>query len=167
MWQGHEDRRRALLSQYLQGDNDVFIWENIGGAIVTDDYSDYPASTEHRVLVLFAGERELSAAASLRMGLNLFYGWVGEDFVYTYTTTGTNFTDNISSDGNRWGIGASVGGTFVFKDFTLEPFLSAGWQDLSLDGDGTTTGAFTGLYKMDKSRSEWFIGGGFSVLFDR
>ncbi len=158
----------GLYYQYLQGSNDIWIWEDLGASTATDDYSDYPASTEHRVLVRFAAERELSAAASLRMGLNLFYGWAGEDFMYTYkTTTGTNYTDDISLDGNRWGIGASMGGTFRFKSFTLEPFLSAGWQDLQLDGDGTQTGTSTALYKMDKSRSEWYIGGGFSILFDR
>lgn len=135
------------------------------------DHSDYPASNEHQVMLRLAGELELSPSVTLRMGLAPFFGWVREDFKFAYSTSAppTITTDDISLDGYRWGIGASIGGTMKFQRFTVEPFINAGYQKLNLKGDGENTlpsGAIGNLWEMDKIRKEWSIGGGFSVKFN-
>jgi hypothetical protein len=114
----------------------------------------------------FAGEKQLSAATSLHLGLGFFYGWVvTHDF--KQSSVGV-FTDDIGLDGYTWGINASVGGTVKFSRLTLEPFISGGYCRLKLDGDGDATigaGTITGLWSMDQKRAEWSIGGGFSIKF--
>ena len=80
-----------------------------------------------------------------------------------------SYTDDISLNGYHWGIGASLGGTIKLKPITLEPFVNFSYQQTKLDGDGdrkNSAGTTTNLWDMDKSRNEWSIGGGFSVLFD-
>jgi hypothetical protein len=159
----------GIYYNYLQGNYDIeFMQIRPGGARIWD-HSNYPASTEHRVILRLAGEREFSPAVTLRMGLTPFVGWVTEDFTFTYTAAGTNDTDDISLDGFRWGIGASLGGTFTFKPITLEPFVAFTYQQIKLDGDGDRTniaGTITQLWEMDKSRDEWYVGGGCSFLYD-
>jgi hypothetical protein len=61
-----------------------------------------------------------------------------------------------------------VGGSVQFDGFTMEPFFNVGWQQIDLDGNGdrTSGGAITDLWDMDKSRDEWYIGGGCSFLYD-
>jgi len=157
----------GIYYNYLQGKYDIMFGQ-ISTARVWD-HSDYPASTEHQVMLRLAGELELSPLVTLRMGLAPFYGWVKKDFTFTYGTPNPVAIDDISLDGYRWGIGASFGGRMNFKGITLEPFVNGGWQQIRLDGDGDRTnpaGTIINLWKMDKSRSEWSIGGGFSVLFD-
>jgi hypothetical protein len=59
-----------------------------------------------------------------------------------------------------------LGSTVKSKRFILEPFLGGGYEMLDLDGDGTNNLPITGsLLEMDKTKEEWFIGGGFSVRF--
>jgi hypothetical protein len=131
------------------------------------DYSDIPDYTEHRVRLGLAGEHELSPAVALRMGLDFFFGWVREDYE-AYNPIG-QFTDDISLHGSRWGIGGSVGAALKFQRLTLEPFVSASYQVLDLDGDGTTVEPLATvilLTDMAKQMRAWSIGGGFSVLFD-
>jgi hypothetical protein len=134
------------------------------------DNSELPSHREHMAILRLAGEKEFSPTVALRMGLNVFYGWVQEDFEFTYNNyVDILFTDDISLDGSHWGIGASIGGTIQFNSFTLEPFVNGGWQAYDLDGDGDRIYAVWGiddLYEMKKSRSEWSIGGGMSILFD-
>lgn len=157
---------------YLQGTDDFGLssydlatgaWER------SNDFSDYPSHTEHRVRAHLVGEYRVTPVVVLRMGLGFFYGWVKEDFVFTYTTSSpSESTEDISLYGSHWGIGVALGGSVTFQRITLEPFLNAGYQELNLAGDGDRVagGVITGLYEMDKIRREWFIGGGFSVLFD-
>jgi len=76
--------------------------------------------------------------------------------------------DDISSDGHAWGINASLGGTVKFSGLALEPFINAGYRSLKLEGDGymrVGPGITVGLWKFDQNRSEWFVGGGGSILF--
>jgi hypothetical protein len=115
-----------------------------------------------RVLIKrFIGEKELSSTIAMRIGLNVFYGWVREEYHYRKVLLG--LSDLLSLDGSHWGIGASLGGTIKFQKWTLEPFLGGSYQDLDLSGDGIFTGI--GPLKMDKLRKEWLFGGGFSVKF--
>jgi hypothetical protein len=136
------------------------------------DYSDYPSLTAHRIILKIAGEREFSPSIALRFGLDFYYGWAKEDFEFTRTTDplflGDDYTDDISLDGHLWGIGISLGGTLKFQRFAIEPFINAGYQELNLDGDGdrvNVVSGLTNLWGMDKSRSEWSVGGGLSILF--
>jgi hypothetical protein len=155
----------GIYYNYLDNKNGFVIeesWPEI------DDSRDYPHHTEHQVIARFAGEHEISPLIALRMGLDFFYGWVREDFVFSSFTPLVAWTDDISLHGYRWGIGASIGGSMQFQRFTLEPFINAGYQDLNLDGDGegVAGGVITDLWEMDKMRREWYVGGGLSVLFD-
>jgi hypothetical protein len=165
----------GIYYNYLQGNDDFWLMEyvlipGVGSALFSGDYSDYPASFEHRVMLRLAGELELSPAVMLRMGLAPFYGWVRQDFTYSYTDPVPffNYTDDVSTDGYHWGIGASLGGTIQFKTITLEPFINGGWQQLHCTGDGDSVDAIglLFLYNMSHDRDEWYIGGGMSILFD-
>ena len=156
----------GIYYNYLQGQYDIMFSQVFPvGSPRFWDHSDYPASIEHQVMLRLAGELELSPTATLRMGLVPFYGWVREDFAYTESAI---FIDDITLDGYRWGIGASLGGSVRFNSFTMEPFFNVGWQQFSLDGDGQriTAGVITNLWDMDLSRNEWYIGGGCSFLYD-
>ena len=102
---------------------------------------------------------------SVRMGLNFFYGWVKEDFNFTYAeSTGYSYIDNVSLSGSRWGIGASLGGTLKFDRLSFEPFIGGGYQKLRLNGDGYET-SYPSIIDSDKLKKEWFIGGGLSIKF--
>jgi len=156
----------GIYYNYLHGEYDFRLKEVFGGTVgQVWNHKNYPDSTEHQVMLRLAGEHEFSPTAALRMGLNFFYGWVREDFKFSY---GSSYTDDITPDGSHWGIGASLGGTIKILPITLEPFINGGWQKLSLNGDGErtlSTGAINNLWEMDKLRKEWSIGGGFSIKF--
>jgi hypothetical protein len=157
----------GLYYNYLKGENNIDILWFPG--IFAYDSSDCPASIEHQVMLRLTGEHEFSPTVALRMGLNFFYGWVSEDYTFVFTNVTPQYTDKMSLDGSHWGIGASLGGTIKFKPITLEPFIAGGWQQYKVDGNGnrvSTVGVLQNLYDMNKSRDEWSIGGGFSVLFD-
>jgi hypothetical protein len=159
----------GIYYNYLQGDNALLLMEYPGGGFsLMYDSSDYPDSTEHQVMLRLAGELELSPAVTLRMGLAPFYGWVRQNFTYTYDAI-LPFTDHISSDCYHWGIGASFGGTIKFKPLALEPFINGGWQQLHIQGNGdrvTIPGGLADLLEMSTDKDEWFAGGGLSILFD-
>jgi len=76
--------------------------------------------------------------------------------------------NSISLDGNRWGIEASLGATWVCERITVEPFINGGYQRVSLDGneDWSLIGIDALSFDVDKETDKWFIGGGFSLLFD-
>jgi len=156
----------GLYYNYLQGSDDVSFTRN---ADISDN-SAFPSHQEHMVILRLAGEKEFSPAVALRMGLDFFYGWVQEDFEYSRYISGVYaWTDDISLNGSHWGIGGSLGGSLSFNSFTMEPFFNVGWQQLDLSGDGQETTAgrgITSLWGMDLSRSEWYIGGGCSFLYD-
>jgi hypothetical protein len=161
----------GIYYNYIQGKNDLWVMEWLGAGIWWNyDHSDFPESTEHQAMVRLSGEREFTPEAAMRMGLGLFYGWVEEDFVFTYSDfLPIGYSDDISVDGSHWGIGASLGGTFKFQRFTLEPFLNAGYQELDLDGDGVSTwvnGVILNRFDMEMERCEWYVGAGFSALLD-
>jgi hypothetical protein len=159
----------GIYYNYLHGKYDMTLDEIIGASRSIWDHSKYPASNEHQVMLRLAGEHEISPMVALRMGLNFFYGWVREDFKFTFGNPTPNYTDDIPLHGSHWGIGASLGGTVKFQRFTLEPFINAGYQKLDLKGDGERTqlnGTISNLWEMDKLRKEWSIGGGFSIKFN-
>jgi hypothetical protein len=164
----------GIYYNYLQGKNDVFFYDvlppSAGGGREENDYSPFPDSTEHQIMLRLAGERSISPAVTLRMGLAPFYGWVKENFKSSWiSSSGMGYTDDVPTDGYHWGIKASVGGTIKFKPITLEPFINGGYQRLHLKGDGDRAGwggESSYLYEMSKDRNEWSIGGGFSIKFN-
>jgi len=161
----------GIYYNYLQGKNEIkFNQFPTAGGFVDYDYTDFPSSFESQVMLRLAGELALSHAVTLRMGLTPFIGWVREDYTFSsfVSPLATGFTDDVSTDGLHWGIGASIGGTIKFKSITLEPFINGGWQQVHLKGSGDSvinTGVVTTLIDMSKDRDEWSIGGGLSVLF--
>lgn len=134
------------------------------------DYGDIPNRTEHRVILRLAGERKISPSIALHAGVNGFYGWSREKY-QTDRTIGmaSDPINRISLNGSHWGIGGSVGGTVVLSRFTIEPFVNSGYQKVDIEGNGVgvTSSSLPTLYRweMQKSRREWHIGAGFSILF--
>ena len=155
-------RKRDALQFYYR-----YSWGGEG-----DYESDkYPLHQEHSAILKGIFEKELSPLVALRMGLDVFYGWAKEELKNNRITNVVGSlpqTDVSSLDGPRWGIAGSIGGSIKFKPFTLEPFLTVGYQESDLSGDGKRIvgGATSFLLELDKTRREWFIGGGLSVLFD-
>jgi hypothetical protein len=162
----------GIYYNYLQGVKSISLHETRIGAWTDWDNSDYPDCTEQQILVRLAGEHEFSPAVALRMGLSFFYGWVGENFVFTQsnnTPPGGNYTNDIDLNGYHWGIGGTLGGSVKFQQFTMEPFFNVGYQELNLNGGGGSVpidGSYFDPWAMDLSRSEWYIGGGCSFLYD-
>jgi hypothetical protein len=130
------------------------------------DNSPYPEHKEHRVILKLAGEKEFSPMFAMRMGMNFFYGWVKEDLIYHYSDTSPSFSlENNFPDGYHWGIGAFLGGTVKFNRLCIEPFISGGYQKLSLNGSGISPNLPPLSTESDKLRKEWSIGGGLSIKF--
>jgi hypothetical protein len=146
------------------------IYEAPGFSFFDEEEDIAPYNTEHRVLLRLAGEHEFSPTIALRAGVNLFYGWALWEAEESgiYVSDGFSDTDDIefSADGSHWGIGGSLGGSVRFQHFTLEPFFTVGYQDLSLDGDGTDgyNGTLDSIYEGKFDESSWYIGGGMSIL---
>jgi hypothetical protein len=156
--------RLAAGMYYGYGDvrNDFSI--TVPGVSLFADYGPYPSLIEHRLRLALAGEWSITPAVTLRMGLEPYYGWIKEDFENA-SNEFLPFIEDVSLNGSRWGIGASVGGSVKFKRFTLEPFINAGYEELKLDCDGTEF--LRGLaIEVKELQRQWFTGGGLSVLFD-
>jgi len=133
------------------------------------DQCDYPSHKEHRLTLKATGEMEFSSSISMRMGVNLFYGWAKEK--YTMNRVGVlpaRLDDSISLKGSHWGIGLSLGSTVKFQRYIIEPFFNIDYQKQDLNGDGERFSNNPGLnrsFEMDKMMNDWSIGGGFSVKF--
>jgi hypothetical protein len=152
----------GIYYDYLQGRNELSLYF-VDPLNWVDEYYVLPDGVEHRVMIRFAGEQELSPAVVLRGGFNAFYGWVRQERIRTTTMTDIS----IPMDGPHWGIGGSLGGSVRFQRFTLEPFVSGGYQILDIAGEGEEVfnGVLTMLHKYDESRDEWFVGGGVSLIW--
>ncbi|MCP4668252.1 MAG: MtrB/PioB family outer membrane beta-barrel protein [Deltaproteobacteria bacterium] len=142
--------------------------------LITETDDGYPEYTEHQVRLEFAGEHAISSTFQLRGGLHLFYGWVDQEYDID---GGANIlgaalpavlNNTIELDGDHWGIDLSVGVSVMFDGFVVEPFINGGYHELSLDGDEewNALGAQLLTFDVDTERSEWFIGAGFSLLFN-
>lgn len=164
----------GIYYNYVQSSNAVSFdfFDPSTGDRLNLSRNDWPDLTEHRAVVMLAGEQELSSVVALRMGLSVFYGWAREDLNIEYVdNTGPNWIiSDFSLDGPHWGVGGSIGATVKFQRFSLEPFINGGYQLLDLSGDGDVIDIPTGtpyyIADRDKIIKEWYIGGGFSVLFD-
>ena len=157
----------GLYYNYLQSRDDL--WFDDYGSVYNS--TRIPANKEHRLVLNLAGEQVVSSDLTLRGGLDFFYGWVVSDD-YKAVIDGGRFI-NLPLNGRHWGIGASLGATKKFSCLTLEPFLKAGYREFDVDGDGEWTDTLVSgppiVYPgtMEKQRSEWFLGAGFSLLFGK
>ena len=151
---------------YIQEKGNFFFVNPLPLALPTFDFKNYPNHKEHQILARLSGEKIFYPSITIRMGFTIFYSWVREDFEFNYSDiiNSVNYIDRVSLDGPRRGISASVGGTVKFQRFSLEPFVTGGYQRFDLAGDGINI-IFNERIEMDRSRKEWFIGGGLSILF--
>jgi hypothetical protein len=151
----------GLYYNYLDSDRSYF-YQYPGQKT---DHTDYPHQIEHRVLLKVAGEKEWCPHFTSRLGVNVFYGWVNEGYRYkeSFLTPGGT-VEHVSIDGSNWGAVVSLGGTLKLSQFSLEPFVSAGYRKLDLDGENGFRSPGLSL-SMDKLTQEWSIGGGLSIKY--
>ena len=164
----------SYINRETNLETDLGITTPIGGInVITETNDGYPEYSEHQVRLKFAGEHAFSSNFLLRGGLNLFYGWVEQEYDID---GGANvlgvalpalINNTIELDGHHWGIDLSVGASVMFDGFAVEPFINGGYHKLSLDGDEewNALGAQLLTFDVDTEMSEWFIGAGFSLLF--
>ncbi len=150
----------GLYYNYLRDKNE-FLFTVDGSTL--NNHTGYPDQGEHKIILRLAGEKELTSLITMRMGLNLFYGWVNEDLKFRSNMIFGPSYDKISLDGSHWGIGASFGATVKVQRLIIEPFVAGGYQGLDTDGDGIRTGTF--LSEVDKLKREWSVGGGLSIKY--
>jgi hypothetical protein len=153
-------------------DTGVALPSGLGDLIVGLDDDQCPDTTKHLVKLKLAAEQNMSTWL-LRGGFTAYGGWVSEDYSSMLGTPVLNLTNILSNtgslDGGIWGVTASVGASFKLDGYTLEPFVQAGYQSLSLSGPGST-GVLGGTlgsvpWALSKDTNEVLVGAGFSVLF--
>lgn len=137
------------------------------GSVRMEDNLEFPLYKEHMVLLRIAHEKEMSSSITVRGGIDTFYGWVDEG--YQRFGSVTSVLDDVSLDGNHWGIQGSVGATVHWGTYAFEPFVNGGYQSLDLDGTGVSTqpAGTIAILGMDTIRKGWFIGAGISILFGK
>lgn len=127
--------------------------------------NDYPHQIEHRLLLKVAGEKEFCPWFTARLGLNVFGGWVNEDYRFRESVLPFNGTlEHTSVDGWNWGATISLGGTVKLSQFSIEPFVSGGFRRLDLNGDNGFRTTNLRL-SMDQLKDVWSLGGGLSIRF--
>jgi len=125
-----------------------------------------PETKEHRLVLKAAAEKEVSPAATLRAGLEVFHGWVDMESDARWTPgPGTVYRQNADVDGSRWGAGVSFGASFKTAAAVFEPYLNVAYQKTDLDGDGHVNVGSSFATDNEYQRTEWCYGAGFSVKF--
>lgn len=157
----------GIYYRYLESDNDFNLDVDPMGSYT--DMDDIPDYTEHRITLKIAYETEISPMVGFRAGFDCFYGWADWDYNNYFWTGGTQgYKENVSMDGDIWGIGLTLGSTIKIDPVTLEPFIGAAYQQTDLNGHGTAHG-YGGLtdanIKGDSKRDQWLITAGTSILF--
>lgn len=167
----------GLYYNYIYGQDELFVAVTpapLPFISLGNDFGEIPTSWEHRFKLKLTGETVMSPSFTLRGGLETFLGWVNEEYrsdlsLFAAGTPGLSVLSASSSpDGIRWGVGASVGATAKMGVITLEPYITGGYQEVSLDG-GMNTDLLAGIVRvpwdLEKERREWYLGAGVSVLF--
>ncbi|MEN6441913.1 MAG: hypothetical protein ABFD97_25405 [Syntrophobacter sp.] len=119
------------------------------------DYANYPERTEHLVRFKLAAEQQYSPTTTFRGGLQVFGGTAEESYSFAPNVNNTLVVLNNQGnlDGTHWGIMGSLGASFQFSCFVLEPFVQAGYQELSLsDSNGLTSVISVPLFPWNLSR---------------
>lgn len=135
------------------------------------DNAKFPSLSEHLVKAKFLGEKQMSSCV-LRASLSVFGGSVSEDYDSALTTPilgGLNVVKNRGSlDGTTWGLVGSFGATTKVRDFVLEPFIQAGYQEYSLDGPGSSSvlgSVVHAPWDLSRSFDQALIGAGISITY--
>ncbi|MFZ2448295.1 MAG: hypothetical protein WAW37_18200 [Syntrophobacteraceae bacterium] len=144
----------------------------LGDLIINLDDDQFPDTTKNLVKLKLAAEQKMNDWM-LRGGFTAFGGWVEEDYSSFLGTPVLNLTNILSNtgslDGEIWGVMGSLGASFKFDGYTVEPFVQAGYQSLSVSGPGAT-GVLGGTlvnvpWSLNRDRDEFLVGAGFSILF--
>ena len=157
----------GIYYRYLQNSNDFSLDIDVPTGYTNTDMDDIPDYNEHRITLKLAYEKELSPMVGFRAGFDGFYGWADWDYKNHFYGPGSDLRENVSMDGNLWGIGLTLGGTIKIDPVTLEPFIGAAYQQTNLDGHGTTrgNGAPSANIEGDYERNQWMVTAGTSILF--
>ena len=152
-------------------DPGITLPDGLGRLIVNVDDDQFPNSTKNLVKLKLAAEQNMQTW-SLRGGFTAYGGWVTEDYssqLGTPVLALTNVLGNSGSlDGGIWGVMGSVGASFKLNGFTVEPFVQAGYQSLSISGPGNTSllGSLANApWALSRDTNEVMVGSGFSILF--
>jgi hypothetical protein len=147
--------------QYIDSKKDFYWFGNGFSSNGEVNYPSHPNWREDRISLKLAAETEISPTISLNGGLTYYYGWVAKQ---DYERIGGNSIGyNIGFDGHNWGLGLSAGAAFKLNGITLEPYLKGLYQNLSTSGNGYSGAS---LLTEDYKKTQWTIGGGFSVKFN-
>lgn len=137
-----------------------------GSCYYYDDYTDMPASKEHRLTLKAMMEQDLGSKITVRGGFNVFYGLAQSDYGFgsQYWSGGYDFYGpfDISTSGTNMGLNASVGMTLKLGAVSLEPFFNGGISKYQTSGYGTY---FIYPMRLEVDKSNWHLGGGLSVRF--
>jgi hypothetical protein len=145
-----------------------------GGADIIFDQEPFPETTEHRIDAKLGWEYKLGRGSGLRAGLGFFYGFVEEEYNLDIGADilGVSLPSlagqEVTLDGDNIGFSGSLGATIKTGSLTFEPFVNGGYRKLSLDGDNDWLLLSLPIltFDTDLERSEWYICGGLSLLFD-
>lgn len=156
----------------LSLDPGIDLPSGLGNLIITMDDDQFPNSTKNLVKLKLAAEQNMNTW-TLRGGFTAYGGWVTEDYSSKLGTPVLAFTNVLSNsgslDGGIWGVMGSVGASFKLSGYTVEPFVQAGYQSLSLSGPGNT-GLLGGTlgnvpWALSRDTNEVMVGSGFSIHF--
>ncbi|MCJ7774396.1 MAG: autotransporter domain-containing protein [Desulfobacterales bacterium] len=160
----------GIYYRYLENNNDFMLDIDTPTFLSNTDMDDIPDYNEHRITLKLAYEKEISPVVGFRAGFDCFYGWADWDYKIdtSFLVAGVGYKENVSMDGDLWGIGLTIGGTIKIDPVTLEPFIGAAYQQTDLDGNGTTRfyGGLTDTnIEGDHERDQWLVTTGLSILF--
>lgn len=161
----------GLYYNYISAKNDFAVRSSFltpPAESIVFRYSGFPEVTEHLVRFKLAGEMKLNPQWTLNGGLDAFGGFAREDY-------GSRIADDAvllssyraSLDGTHWGITGYMGVTTQCMGLTIQPFLQAGYQELSLEDSSARSNFFNIPLAWDsqKDKREVLVGAGFSILF--
>lgn len=158
----------GIYYNYIASNHNLTVHSNLlplGTYSLAFNYTGFPDLSEHLVRLKVAGEVQTAPAWTLRGGLDIFGGFAREDY-RSDMVIDTSLVNHTSMDGTHWGATASFGATTRYMGFVLEPFLQAGYQELSLNGGSDpVTIPFPIQWNAQKDRQEVIVSAGLSVLF--
>ncbi|HTZ18654.1 MAG TPA: hypothetical protein VMB78_09490 [Dissulfurispiraceae bacterium] len=154
----------GIYYNYIESDNS-FLYTVPSNLQVTD-HTNYPDSTEHRIVLKLAAENMIAPQFTARMGINAFYGWAREKYNFIGTSAGVPFSlEQVTPSGSHYGVLVALGGTMKIDKMTLEPYVKAGYQKLDIDSNSGTRPTSFQTLSVTKKIEETSIGAGVSVKF--
>jgi hypothetical protein len=158
----------GLYYNYLNVKNDMLVTvDDPATGIFVFNYGAMPDRTEHLVRFKLAGETQVCPEWTVRGGLDVFGGVAREDLGSDTSFPSGQFSASGSLDGTHWGITGFLGATTKLQGATVEPFIQAGYQELTIsDHSGQSIVLGSGfLSDLDKDKKQAVVGAGVSILF--